>query len=252
MTEPPESSTDPAVVETVPHEPASSATRDVDSVNRSKKPLLLTGLAVLVVVAAGFTWSGMQTFGNRARAQRMIARAEEENLPKLWKHARVELQEYLQFPFFSGDGDAQLLLAEALIHDESLTHEDAVKEALTGLRKISSEAPQGAQARAKEGKLYLMMVHKLGQAERSLREAIKLNPQDEESHFLLWKLLELTGRADWSEEVFWRVLRIDPSRSPTRPLASMVHDAVLCPDSQSDVRKTNGFAGHRRSPQQRQ
>ena len=242
MTEPPAASTDPAVVETVTHEPASPETRDVDSVNRSKNPLLLTGLAVLVVVAAGFTWSGMRTYGNRARAQRMIARAQEENLPNLWTHARHELQAYLQFPYnleirvpvpwepqpvlmlprvtpplFSGDGDAQLLLVEALIHDESLTHEDAVTEALTGLRKISSEAPQGAQARAKEGKLYLMMVHKLGQAESSLREAIKLNPQDEESHFLLWKLLELTGRADWSEEVFWRVYELThPDRRPVR------------------------------------
>ena len=249
MTEPRESATDPAALETKPPEFVSSAaetrakererrlqgwmpTTDPESVssaaettasaNHSKKPRLLIGIAALLVIAAGFTWSGMQTFGNRARAQRMIERAQEENLPKLWKHARLELQEYLQFPhksiaLFSSDGDAQLLLVEALIHDESLTHEDAVKEALTQLRNIPSEAPQGAQARAKEGKLYLMMVHKLGLAERALREAIKLNPQDEESHFLLWKLLELTGRADWSEEIFWRVYELThPDRRPVR------------------------------------
>ncbi|MCH2400288.1 MAG: hypothetical protein MK364_14325, partial [Pirellulales bacterium] len=174
MTEPRESSTDPMDVATVPHDSASSVTEDAASPTPSRKPLLLTGLVFLVLVAAAISWLGMQTFGNRARAQRMIARAQEENLPNLWKHARHELQEYLQFPYnleirvpwtprpvrilprvtpplFSGDGDAQLLLVEALIHDESLTHEDAVKEALTQLRNIPSEAPQGAQARAKEG-----------------------------------------------------------------------------------------------------
>ena len=217
MTEPRESSTNPIDVETVSHDSAPSVTADTASATPSRKPLLLTGLVLLVLVTGAFSWLGMQTFGNRARAEKMIERAQEENLPNLWKHARLELEEYLQFPLFSSDGDAQLLLVEALIHDESLTHEDAVKEALTQLRNIPSEAPQGAQARAKEGKLYLMMVHKLGLAESALREAIKLNPKDEESHFLLWKLLELTGRADWSEEIFWRVYELThPDRRPVR------------------------------------
>ena len=217
MTEPRESSTNPMDVETVSHDSAPSVTGDTASATPSRKPLLLTGLVLLVLVTGAFSWLGMQTFGNRARAEKMIERAQEENLPNLWKHARLELEEYLQFPLFSSDGDAQLLLVEALIHDESLTHEDAVKEALTQLRNIPSEAPQGAQARAKEGKLYLMMVHKLGLAESALREAIKLNPKDEESHFLLWKLLELTGRADWSEEIFWRVYELThPDRRPVR------------------------------------
>ena len=225
MTEPLESTSDQEIGELHDHESASSqpVAGDVNAANRSRTPRVLIVLSLLVVAAAGIlSWRGVQIFGNRERAQRMIQRAQEENLPKLWKHARLELEEYLRFPhsafpLFSSDGDAQLLLVETLIHDDSMTHEKAVSAALTQLRNIPSTAPQGAQARAREGKLYLMMVHKLGQAERSLREAIALNPKDEESHFLLWKLLELTGRADWSEEIFWRVYDLThPDRRPVR------------------------------------
>ena len=226
--------------------PADSDAGGAQPTRRAKSVWLLAGLSVLVVAAAVVTWMGLRVSGNRERAQRMIQRAQEENLPKLWHHARLELEDYLWF--FRSDGDAQLLLVETLIHDDSMTHEDAVSKALTHLREISNDTPQGAQARATEGKLYLMMVHKLGQAEQALRQAIELNPKDEESHFLLWKLLELTGRADWSEDIFWRVYELThPDRRPVR-LRQWYMTQFFAPTANLMLERQMGLLGEEEVP----
>ena len=166
------------------------------------RKLTFIGSIVALIAIAALAWGGITIHGSRGRAERMIVQAQQQNLPDLWHYARVELERYLWL--FPNDAEARLLIAETLIKDETLNHEKAVQQALDHLKSVPDDDEKGAEARTKEGKLYLLMVHKLGRAEAALRKALDLDPENREANYLIWKSMELTGRADRTGEFFWR------------------------------------------------
>lgn len=127
---------------------------------------------------------------------------------ELWPHVHKELTGYLWWR--PRDAEARLLMAEALVKDETLPGEEAVQRALEHLGRIPDAPPHGAAARTAEGRIELLLQLKPARARRSLRRAIELDPDAAEAYYLLWKLMDLIGRSDLAEPLFWRVYELTP------------------------------------------
>ncbi|MCY2963765.1 MAG: hypothetical protein NT069_08990, partial [Planctomycetota bacterium] len=98
---------------------------------------------------------------------------------------------------------ARLLEAEVLTRDESIDNEIAIQQAMALLARIPDSDRKGAEARGKQGRLTYFVEHKPIAAERFYRRAIELDPEFVEYRYLCWKLLDLSGRSEYSEDLFW-------------------------------------------------
>jgi tetratricopeptide (TPR) repeat protein len=163
-------------------------------------------LARLTILALGVSvvwlgWEVWQIYRGRASAIHLLAQAE-------WAPARAQLSRYLRL--FPNDFGARMLLAEAYGLDESLDGREGALQAIAQLQRVPDSAPQSAIARTKEGSLRLLLLSQPIAGERALRRAIELDFGNYEAHFMLWKVLELTGRSHLTEPVFWRAYETSP------------------------------------------
>lgn len=149
--------------------------------------ILLAGLGAL----GGFFWNA---HSGLADAQR-LARHE------LWEYVPAAVDRYLQvFPY---DGQARLLMAEALVRGER-----PVEEAFEHLRQVSDTSPFAAAARTKEGQLELFILNRPSRAERFLQRAIEIDREAVDAYYMMWKLYDLTGRSQLVEPFFWKVYQL--------------------------------------------
>lgn len=159
-------------------------------------------LLLSILVAA--TWAGFIVL----RMQYGLSAAEDSVERGAWKDARVQLRRYLWL--HPRDGQAHLKMAESLVKDERLPTNEAVAEAIDHLKQIPDESPLGAEARVQQARLRFLILHHPIQAERLFHHAIQLDPHSFEAHYLLWKLLDMTGRSHLAEPVFWKVYQLTP------------------------------------------
>lgn len=194
--------------------------------------------AVLAAVA-GLSLAMVYVQGSRAKAEDLARHG-------LWPPARRHLQRYLWL--HPRDGQARLLMAEALVKDDRVPNEEAVEKALEHLGRISDHSPQGAIARTQEGRLLLLLEHKPARAERSFRRAIELDPNALEAHDLLWRLMVLTRRSDLTEEVFWRVYELTPEESRGERLREWYMSQFYPVTASSPLDRAMGILGENESP----
>jgi len=135
------------------------------------------------------------------RAQRGLAEGRRLVSRNALPAAHRELERYLWL--HPRDPEALLLAAEALTKDESLDDQVAVTQARQLLERIPDSSPRGAEARAKQARLAFFVQHRPVEAERLFLRALELQPKFIEARYLLWKLYDLTGRSDGTEELFW-------------------------------------------------
>ena len=154
-------------------------------------------VVALAVVAAAWFWAATGLDDARGYAEY-----------ELWPETRVALQRYLWI--HPGEPTAQLLLAEALIKDESLSTDEAAEEAFQCLRVIPDEASEGSRARLQEGRIEFFVLCRPTRAERLFRRAAELDPETPEPYYMLWKLKDQTGRAFSAEPEFWKVYEASP------------------------------------------
>jgi tetratricopeptide (TPR) repeat protein len=161
-------------------------------------------LATLLILALG---AGVPTAVVVIRAQSSYSAAEELLAHQLWPQARQRLASYLWL--HPQDGPARLLMADALVKDESLLAADSAKLAIECLDKIPDNSPVAAEARLRQGGFYLLLLQQPTRAEQQLRKSIELGGGIP-AYQLLWTLLNFSGRSEESEEVFWRVYDLSP------------------------------------------
>ena len=144
------------------------------------------------------------------RAQSGLNAGQELLDHQLWPQAREQLSRYIWL--HPSDARARMLMAEAFVKDETLPAVEAASHAMDYLAEIPDSAPLGAEARLRQGRLCFLILQKPGRAEQLLRNAIELRADNLPAYQLLWTLLNVTGRAELSEEVFWRVYELSPER----------------------------------------
>jgi tetratricopeptide (TPR) repeat protein len=159
--------------------------------------LIIRGTLLILLAAVGalggFFWNAHSGLSDAQR----LARHD------LWEYVPPALDRYLRV--FPHNGEARLLMAEALVRGEQ-----PVEQAFEHLRRIPDSSPYAAVARTKEGQLELFILNRPSRAERLLRRAIELSPQEREAYYILWKLYDLTGRSQLVEPLFWKVYELSP------------------------------------------
>lgn len=166
-----------------------------------KKRIAIIALAVVLLGACA-------ALGAVLVYSHMGLRAAEDLLAhELWPQARERLHDYV---WLHPDNDrANLLLAEAYAKDEKLPPKEGATQAIIYLDRIPDSSADAARARLQQAGLYLLVLHQPGRAEKHARKAIDLGGGLLAYQFL-WQLLNLTGRAEDSEDVFWRVYELAP------------------------------------------
>jgi tetratricopeptide (TPR) repeat protein len=144
----------------------------------------------------------------RVVAQRSLQRAKAAFGLQNWRTAREELRSYLAV--YPSNDEARLRLAEAYFKDSSLNAERAVNSAIQQLEGIRRESPFWPAARIQEARMCLFVRMQTHRAEKLLRESLVAAPENVEAHYVLWKLLDLTGRSHLAEPHFHKVLESTP------------------------------------------
>ena len=159
------------------------------------KVLLRLILLVLSVVGA---WLGWEVI----RAQRGRSAAAQAIRHEAWPRARSELFRYLRL--HPSDAQSRLMLAETFVRDDSINGDQSAEMALDQLQRIPDTSPLGAKARTQEGRLRFLILNQPIRGEKLLRRALELDPESFDANYLLWKLLDVTGRMYLAEPFFWK------------------------------------------------
>ncbi len=155
--------------------------------------LVLTGLSVWLGVAYYDAGQSLQRGKRFLRQMRNVeAEAEFQRFIR-WHHSHAE---------------ARLLLAEAVVKGDRRQPQDAAEIALDLLQGIPDSSPLAAEARMRQARLALFILQRPTIAEELLLKSVRLNAQLLDSHFLLWKLCDLTERFQHAEAHFWNVYRL--------------------------------------------
>lgn len=168
-------------------------------------------LCIGACLLLGLGWGGWKLY----EMQRGLSRARELVGQRRYEDARRQVAGYLRL--HPSDAEAHLLMAEAWIKDDA-SDESPRRRAETAaalLQQIPAEDPRAAFARLQEARARLLILHQAGRAERLLRESLRLDPDGYQANFLMWKLLDATGRHPQSGPFFWRVY--ESSRAAERP-----------------------------------
>jgi len=160
--------------------------------NRRRRILILvTGLGLIV-------WSAIEIV-HLERAPARALRLLRQQRPT---EAETELFHYLRF--HPRSPEAILLWAQAVISGEVRTPREAATLAISRLQLIPENSAQAGEARMREGRLTLLILHQPALAESLLMRSIELNPNLLDSHYLLWQLFDMTERFQQSEPHFWK------------------------------------------------
>jgi tetratricopeptide (TPR) repeat protein len=159
---------------------------------------------LIVVGVLACAWLGYTVM----RSQRGLAEAERLLKRNVFSKAREEIDRYLWL--HPRDPQALLVAAEILTRDESLETGPAIARAQTLLARIPAADKLGPVARSQQARLSFFVLHRPLEGQRLFEEAIKLDPDYIHARYLLWKLLDLTGRSDSAEPLFWQIYEKTP------------------------------------------
>ncbi|MBM79699.1 MAG: hypothetical protein CMJ78_03780 [Planctomycetaceae bacterium] len=190
------------------------------------------GIAVAAALMAGIVYTRAH-FDHEAAVESM-------NRGEL-RVARVKLRKYLKV--HSHDDQARLLLAEALVTDGALVAEDSAFDALEQLGRIRDESPVAAEARLRAARLQLFILNEASTAEDSLAASVALAPDSHEAHYISWRLLGLTGRADFCEPHFWGTFESGPIEQRGARLREWYMSQFAPRTSNIDLDRRMGFLG---------
>lgn len=167
---------------------------------------VVAGILLIVVLAGGAIFA--------LYSQSCLSRAQRYSRHGLWRHVQSELRYYLWL--HPASPQAHFLMAEALVKDESRPGTETVDLAVEHLRRIPHDSALAAQSKIQEGRLRLFRLDQPSRAEDAFMETLRLEPDNVEANYLLWKLYELTGRSFLVEPFFWKVY--EKSAAEDRPL----------------------------------
>ncbi len=204
--------TEPAVQEPVvpPQDPGLSEVAEARAAF-SLKFLIGPVFACLGVAAAIFTYGYLRSYDFELEAAKKAAQL------GAWSRTRTHLENYLWRHPHSAEG--RMLMAEACIKNQGARDVSfAAQLAREQLQQIKGSPKELAKARLQEGRLALFLQLLPCEAEKLLRESLKLDDSNAEAAMLMWQLLDLTGRHVLSDEFFWKAFELSGATERQRLL----------------------------------
>lgn len=198
--------------------------------------VLVAAVFVAAVFAGGAWWF----------ASRGLATAEGLAKHGLWQEVHQPLARYRWL--HPSDARANLLAAEALVKDDSVPLGRRITDSLACLARIPDMSPNAVDARIAEARVELFLRYEPMAASRSLERAIDLEPVSLEAHMLLWKLLELTGRGEETEEAFWQCYELSAEQQRPLRLREWFVSQFFPLTSTAELDRLMGFRGAASDP----
>ncbi|MEO2019535.1 MAG: hypothetical protein ABGZ53_34800 [Fuerstiella sp.] len=161
----------------------------------------LLGVLLLAGVLGGYVWYDMHCALNRGR-QLLLQGESPAAVPEFRRYLTIH----------PGSDSTRLLLAQALLSSTTSTDNSGLSAALQQLALIPDDSPLASEARMRAARVELLNQLRPGRAEVLLRDAIRLDPSSHDAHYLLWKLLDMTERPEWSEPYFWKAYEQTPGQ----------------------------------------
>ncbi len=191
--------------------------------------LVIAGLLGLVV------WAALQF----SRAGEALSRGKTLLRQRREPEAEREFDKYLWL--YPRDPEAILLWAEAVITSDRRDPQEAARLVNGRLNDIPDTSPFGAEARMREGRLALLILHQPDRAEKLLTRSVELNSELADTHYLLWKLLDMTERFHYSEEHFWKTYELSPEELKSERLRDWYLSQFSPGTANSELDRRMGF-----------
>lgn len=202
-----------------------------------RRPRLILSIVLpLVAVVVGLIWIEVSRFD---RARYLIETGE-------FAAAREELSVYLRR--FPDDTAANFLMAEMLIKDESQPGIEVVEQAIVHLQQARPDPVYREQSLLHEGRLKFLLLSRPFEAEGLFRAALHYNPDNYAANRLMWKLLDMTMRAHYSEPYFWRCYELADTVEKPRLLRDWYLSQFSPGTANSDLDRMLGILGPNESP----
>lgn len=177
------------------------------------KKLLLGLLGILAAVGAWF-------FAQYRLADTRVADAAVFIDQGKLRESRYQLRHVLWFQ--PHHAEANILMADALVNDESLSLPgdtgrdiEIVEEALGYLSNVPDESSRAPFARVKAARLKFLLLHQPTAALESLDEANRLDPSFVEAYHLRMMIYSMLGRPRLGSSDFWKAYEL--MRAEDRP-----------------------------------
>lgn len=160
--------------------------------------VLAGAIGVLLAAAGGLYW---MLKSERAEVRRLMESSR-------WPQARAKLSRLLWWS--PNDPHLRLTMAEAFARDDSQSAVKNASAAVEFLSGIPDRATEGPEARIREARLRFLFLRQPIQAERLVRRVLVLNQDSVDAYALLWRIFDMTGRADDAEPLFRKVYEVGP------------------------------------------
>lgn len=202
--------------------------------SQSRRARLIRVLLVATVVM-GTVWFVV----DRRIATRELKKARTFLRQRRDVEAEQALNRYLRT--FPGDNDAILMWAQAVVSGDQRTPEEAAQLAIEKLETIPDDSPRAAEARMREGRLALLILKQASRAEQRLQRSAQLDPGILDTHYLLWKLFDMTERFQFSEPHFWSTLKLTPQAGKAERLREWYVSQFSPSAANADLDRHMGF-----------
>lgn len=192
-------------------------------------------VVLVAAVAVGTLWFVVD---------RRIATNELKNARTYLRQRRdVEAEQALSryLATFPRDDDAVLMWAQAVVSGDQRTPEEAARLAIEKLETIPDESPRAGEARMREGRLALLILKQASKAEQRLQRSAQLDPGILDTHYLLWKLFDMTERFQFSEPHFWNTLKLTPQAGKAERLREWYVSQFSPSAANADLDRKMGF-----------
>ena len=163
----------------------------------NRRWILPFGAITVCFLIVGFFW-----------IQRGLGSARISIRSRDYESARSAAERYLWL--HPNDAQARMLAAQGYSLDDRLPADSASEQAIAHLQRISDTDSLAAEARMLEGRLRFLILLQPTHAEKLFHQAIELNPDQFDAHYLLWKLHDMTERYFNSELYFRNAYRLIP------------------------------------------
>ena len=148
------------------------------------------------------------------RVESSLSTAKTHAAHRKWSSARAALERYLKW--HPSHAESRWLMAKWLVQDSALKPTESALLAIESLARIPADSEYHTARVVREARLRFLILNQPTQAEVLLRQALQLEDDRFGSHadanYLMWKLLDMTERANSSEPFFWNFFAATPPR----------------------------------------
>lgn len=198
--------------------------------------------AVVAVVVGGFVWELSQSSTRLSSARKLIEEGD-------FLRARNLVKKVLTWS--PSNPEANMLLAEAILKDELLEDDHYVELALSHLKKAERSEKFRVDALLHQARIhFLIKIHPF-QAEEVLEEVRKIDPENYEANYWLWKIYDISNRSHFAQPYAIKAIENSTDELTDRLLRDWYMSQFFPTSANVELKRRLGFLAENALPDAR-